>query len=112
MREIKFRAWDEGLKQMIYFTMKEANDTVDCIIYEDIMQYTGLKDKDGKEIYEDDIIENIASFSYEKIKIKERVFWIDDLTGFDPFSTHDIDMGIVKVVGNVWENPGLLKSGK
>lgn len=64
MREIKFRAWNEELKRMAYTSDKHwktygwwgavlfAGDDVG----ETLMQYTGLKDKNGKEIYEGDII--------------------------------------------------------
>ena len=67
MREIKFRFFNKAINQMlpirsIYFnepTMGDGlsvNDGLSMIGMGDLMQYTGLKDKNGKEIYEGDIL--------------------------------------------------------
>jgi uncharacterized phage protein (TIGR01671 family) len=61
-REIKFRVWDKSLKTMIYF----PNHYYEAIYFDGKpwndenqtpLQYTGLKDQNGKEIYEGDLIE-------------------------------------------------------
>ena len=60
MREIKFRAWDTELKKMFPpedIIGLEGNTSKNVPDYLILLQYTGLKDKDGKEIYENDIIE-------------------------------------------------------
>lgn len=109
MRELKFRAWDG--EQMLLFPegMYGAEwDTALSCGYE-LMQYTGLKDKNGKEIYEGDIVEyDIFSDGVFEERVKE-VIKIE----FYDFEPHGGSMcwttyKNIEVLGNIYENPGLL----
>ena len=97
MREIKFRVWD-GIRistSPIYF-----NNSKGCIETSnnaELMQYTGLKDKNGVEIYEGDIIYLAGLGDYEIefpfIELYESCF--------------ERDIG--SILGNIYENPELLE---
>ena len=103
MKEIKFRAWDKDNNKW-YFKSKDIFNMEDLIgtmvigwdSYE-LMQYTGLKDKRGTEIYEGDVLE------YAGDTIVEVRWWGE---GFYP--KHSLYPESV-VIGNIYENPELLK---
>ncbi len=101
MREIRFRAWDKDIGVMDYsrFRRFSIDDMVkDGLI---LMQFTGLLDKNGKEIYEGDILETSGGI--------HKVEW-DSVGGFYPFVDVSclIEDGIVEIIGNIYENPELL----
>lgn len=117
MRKIKFRAWDEKHKHM--FIVKEfgrSENNTWCTSklngYKHwnapMMQYTGLKDKNGKEIYEGDIIRDNDSFLWE-------VYWEDGSFyakgGEYELSEHLIEFipDWCEVIGNIFENSELLE---
>ena len=144
-REIKFRAWDSDAMQMIYpsigFNEKyvlqlnceyigEFNGRTYGSIKVQLMQYTGLKDKNGKEIYEGDIInayDNAAveDGGYGKIHIGEIIYtytcyslkihgkqtvntpalkhWENDVYLDDWINAENIE-----VIGNIYEHENLL----
>jgi uncharacterized phage protein (TIGR01671 family) len=126
VREIKFRAWDSKAKEMDYsdplddlsrsyrwFYSLEDRDSSNNIF---LMQFTGLKDKNGKEIYEGDIVHFIEKF-YPKFK-NFRIRWGDgawevyaELPNEDNlWFALDRDLAFkAEVIGNVWENPELIK---
>ena len=120
MREIKFRAWSEPLKLMQFFELVNDNGMLgkNGEIHREnykIMQYTGLKDKNGKEIYEGDILlcdwddkryppHNIGPVKWDK----ENASW-DLGEGGSPWQdakTH------FEVIGNIYENPELLQANE
>lgn len=113
MREIKFRAWNKYKAFMIYDV--DINSYGQVIKYEcgqyagsydyPVMQYTGLKDKNGREIYEGDIVKYFRNEGYEFVTTRLGAHGIETQIGFYPFIEID---GHVEVIGNIYENPELL----
>lgn len=128
MREIKFRVWDEQFKRMSkkpeQIRLNIANGNVHGsrsggnVETWRLMQYTGLKDKNGVEIYEGDILK-VRSLHYEKdigldvVCFEKGCFclryeyWSDGLHKWK--SIENYDSSDLDVVGNVHQNPDLLR---
>lgn len=107
MREIKFRAWDEGIKRMFGpwdISHFPARFKMKCL-----EQFTGLQDKNGKEIYEGDIVELSAQWGgFQGLVIFEYgCFGVKD--GNSVYTFQDIDSESLEIIGNIHENPELLE---
>lgn len=127
-REIKFRAWDVesnemtlpndilevlvSMKNEVYAMVKGRNETLGGINRNNtiLMQYTGLKDKNGTEIYEGDIVSDSINGGLGEVFFDEGCFLID---WEDEFTTITLHQNIrefgVEVAGNIHENPELLE---
>jgi hypothetical protein len=111
-RAIKFRAWDNTLKQWSRaFDMDNAGEVYPAATPHQgeivIMQYTGLEDRHGREIYEGDIVlrHKVNGASSRKFRIK----WIPREAGFDQLRSMDgKQTKSLEVIGNIYENPELL----
>lgn len=126
MRDIKFRGklvnsrkWSYGNLQItkqgtIIITPDETVlGTYGKVISETIGQYTGLKDKNGKEIYEWDIlkfsevdtaiVEWNEKYAYFMIKPIQDYYFDSDVLG------HAIEYSKVEIIGNIYDNPELLE---
>src|SRR6185436_2697466 len=107
MREIKFRAWYGGqiveVGQLDFFT--DGQITVnDELVGAKLMQFTGLKDKNGKEIYEGDVVNTqqlIGTVKWSEEHGKWEVEYIGDSRKFALY-TQNRD---TEVIGNIYENP-------
>ena len=110
-RTIKFRAWDKTLNKIHSWSTIENHFTLEELLddnFFEAMQYTGLKDKYGVEIYEGDIL-SYFGFEYE-VTFEESAFgWSED-GQFYAFAEMAIDeIEKTKIIGNIYENPELAK---
>ena len=126
MREILFRgkridngewvegsllAWPDGSAEICYDNPENDDEFLKSIVYpETVGQYTGLTDKNGKKIFEGDIVDIIPE--NEEVGIIE---WADDeamfmlnsdgwYANFDNYYSSDVE-----VIGNIHDNPELLE---
>jgi len=107
MREIKFRAWDDELKVMV-----TPHRSLDMCEYPNLMQYTGLRDKNDVEIYEGDILKFVnKSFLCGEIgvvKFNHGSFRIENEDFNSLFPKDRSIKKYIEVIGNIYENKELL----
>ena len=141
MREIKFRTWkmhNGNLRRCVFSPFdildyshrhpeapvmhnQDVNDIRDFMPDADVIeQYTGLKDKNGKEIYEGDIVSEEFEYGGEKVKTIWQVRWCDDACAFelhyasgfevDDCSLYADDEEDYEIIGNIHERHELLEA--
>lgn len=109
-REILFRAWDSFTKKISEvqnLRLPHREDLAPGII---LMQYTGLKDKNGVKIFEGDIVKYLTSG--EKLSPDTHtgvITWNLDYGRWEPTIEDTPIMGNCKILGNIYQNPELLK---
>ncbi|WP_028982860.1 YopX family protein [Sporolactobacillus terrae] len=131
-REIKFRLYCKKTEEMAdWNSVKEAIDSNEFSVSDILemveddafsapMQYTGLHDKNGREIYEGDIVHSktlVNGFeSIGQVIFRDAHFLFQAINSQFGSSGWVSDLGIVlkeyEVIGNIYENPDLLKEGK
>ena len=127
-RTIKFRAWDKGWKQIVYPDIIRHNINLGIEIHrafkpEDgscyfpiqenltLMQFTGLLDCEGKEIWESDFVEitlNYPEYTICKIVFKGMGFWFEDTEG--ELWVYHPETYKLTIIGNLYEHPNLLNN--
>lgn len=127
MREIKFRAFDKHTRKPTKLAVNQVStEATDCLVLGQdtviLSQYTGLRDVNGKEIYEGDIV---IKHSYNGFKVSDKVDvhtikaveWGEHQngTGFNLAvrrRNSEVTEPIMKweVIGNIYENPELLNN--
>ena len=107
-REIKFRAWVEKDKSMIFHreVIERAHLQFEGKLNHNdiVMQFTGLQDQNGKDIYEGDIL-SVPRLENTRHQVRMVIEWENENSRFTKFYPRTA----FQIIGNIYENPELLK---
>jgi len=123
MREIKFRFWDDSLNEFVNITATCSLNIKKMIQGKEnniiLSQFTGLKDKNEKEIYEGDIViynRGVGNWTGQRMSTTHEIVFTDEVFAFVmKYGSSYIKLRkhwnyIYEVVGNIYENPQLLST--
>ena len=119
----RYRAWDKEFKEMVQVdalifdeqiikaTYKNGNIVKEDLKNYVLMQSTGLKDKNGKEIFEGDIIDSTDGFLTGVIEFRVSLgMFISELVEYNNFERLCNVASSRKIIGNIWESPALVEA--
>jgi uncharacterized phage protein (TIGR01671 family) len=109
-RILKFRAWDFANKEFTYFELGD----LDALRIKRAQQYTGLKDKNRKEIYEGDILDDKIGYKY-LVRRACLGFIADLLKKYTDKYSYESDYAVMVssyIIGNIYENPELVRGNE
>ena len=116
----RFRAWDKEFKEMVQVdalvfdeqiikaTYKNGNVVKEDLKNYVLMQSTGFTDKNGKEIFEGDIVDSKGGFTTGVVEFRSDLgMFVSTLIKYNNFERLCNAHGLVKVIGNIHTNPEL-----
>ena len=114
MREMKVRVWDDVLKEMLYSRVEQFDDMLGFRFEKHLetenpiyMWSTGLHDRNGREIYEGDIISTDLDRPFNIVVFRNGAFLFQCHDNGKDYYDYMFSYG--EVIGNIYENPELLK---
>lgn len=125
MRKIIFRGFSKGLCKWIYGDLEHAEEEqahiwpvpdsrdnrADAVSPESIGQYTGLKDREGREIYEGDILSFVSEEGYVAYCVERAQYVVHPRQGkYEKSLAFICETKKPVIIGNTYENPELLET--